>query len=34
MLVWLDGRTNAQAQPQENFGRRSHELFTSVSQLH
>jgi len=28
MLVWLDGRTNTKAQPQENFGREIQELFT------
>jgi uncharacterized protein (DUF1800 family) len=28
MLVWLDGRTNTKAQPQENFGREVMELFT------
>src|SRR5258705_7769424 len=28
MLVWLDGRTNFKAQPQENFGREVMELFT------
>ncbi len=28
MLVWLDGRTNVKAQPQENFGRELMELFT------
>ena len=28
MLVWLDGRTNMRAQPQENFGREMMELFT------
>ena len=28
MLVWLDGRTNLKAQPQENFGREIMELFT------
>jgi uncharacterized protein (DUF1800 family) len=28
MLVWLDGRTNFRAQPQENFGREIMELFT------
>ena len=28
MLVWLDGRTNTRAQPQENFGREIMELFT------
>jgi uncharacterized protein (DUF1800 family) len=28
MLVWLDGRTNTKAQPQENFGREIMELFT------
>ena len=28
MLVWLDGRTNFRAQPQENFGRELMELFT------
>ena len=28
MLVWLDGRTNFKAQPQENFGREIMELFT------
>ena len=28
MLVWLDGRTNTKAQPQENFGRELMELFT------
>ncbi len=27
-LVWLDGRTNTKAQPQENFGREIMELFT------
>jgi uncharacterized protein (DUF1800 family) len=28
MLVWLDGRDNRKAQPQENFGREIMELFT------
>lgn len=28
MLVWLDGRTNTKARPQENFGRELMELFT------
>lgn len=28
MLVWLDGRLNVRAQPQENFGRELMELFT------
>ncbi len=28
MLVWLDGRTNTKARPQENFGREIMELFT------
>lgn len=28
MLVWLDGRTNVKASPQENFGRELMELFT------
>ena len=28
MLVWLDGRTNIKAKPQENFGRELMELFT------
>ena len=28
MLVWLDGRNNAAARPQENFGREVMELFT------
>jgi uncharacterized protein (DUF1800 family) len=28
MLVWLDGRTNTRARPQENFGREVMELFT------
>jgi uncharacterized protein (DUF1800 family) len=28
MLVWLDGRTNVKARPQENFGREIMELFT------
>ena len=28
MLVWLDGRTNVRARPQENFGRELLELFT------
>ena len=28
MLVWLDGRTNTKAKPQENFGREILELFT------
>jgi uncharacterized protein (DUF1800 family) len=28
MLVWLDGRTNVKAKPQENFGREIMELFT------
>ena len=28
MLVWLDGRTNVRAQPQENFARELMELFT------
>src|SRR5947199_4203192 len=27
-LVWLDGRTNTKAKPQENFGREIMELFT------
>ena len=29
MLVWLDGRTNVRARPQENFGREVMELFTT-----
>ncbi|MEP7116395.1 MAG: DUF1800 domain-containing protein [Acidobacteriota bacterium] len=29
MLVWLDGRLNVRARPQENFGRELMELFTS-----
>ena len=29
MLVWLDGRTNVRARPQENFGRELMELFTT-----
>ncbi len=28
MLIWLDGRTNVKARPQENFGREIMELFT------
>lgn len=28
MIVWLDGRTNFRAKPQENFGREIMELFT------
>src|SRR5262249_58805830 len=28
MLVWLDGRTNTKAKPQENFAREVMELFT------
>jgi uncharacterized protein (DUF1800 family) len=28
MLVWLDGRTNTRARPQENFGREILEVFT------
>src|SRR3989441_10014557 len=28
MLIWLDGRTNTKAKPQENFGREIMELFT------
>ena len=28
MLIWLDGRTNVRAMPQENFGREIMELFT------
>ena len=28
MLVWLDGRTNVKAKPQENFARELMELFT------
>ena len=28
MIVWLDGRTNTRAKPQENFGREIMELFT------
>jgi uncharacterized protein (DUF1800 family) len=28
MLIWLDGRTNVRANPQENFGREIMELFT------
>jgi uncharacterized protein (DUF1800 family) len=28
MIVWLDGRTNTRARPQENFGREVMELFT------
>ena len=28
MLVWLDGKTNTKAKPQENFGREVMELFT------
>src|SRR5258708_28666572 len=28
MLVWLDGRTNIKAKPQENFAREVMELFT------
>ena len=28
MLVWLDGKSNTQAKPQENFGREVMELFT------
>ena len=28
MIVWLDGRTNVRARPQENFGREIMELFT------
>src|SRR6185503_17315612 len=28
ILVWLDGRTNTRARPQENFGREIMELFT------
>ena len=29
MLVWLDGRLNVRAQPQENFARELMELFTT-----
>jgi uncharacterized protein (DUF1800 family) len=29
MLVWLDGRVNVRARPQENFGRELMELFTT-----
>ena len=29
MLIWLDGRLNVQARPQENFGRELMELFTT-----
>jgi uncharacterized protein (DUF1800 family) len=29
MLVWLDGKSNTQAMPQENFGREVMELFTA-----
>ena len=29
MLVWLDGRLNVRARPQENFGRELMELFTT-----
>jgi len=29
MLVWLDGRTNTRARPQENFAREIMELFTA-----
>src|SRR5262245_11865916 len=28
MLIWLDGKTNTKAKPQENFGREIQELFT------
>ena len=28
MVVWLDGKTNTKAKPQENFGREVMELFT------
>ena len=28
MLIWLDGKTNTKAKPQENFGREIIELFT------
>src|SRR5262245_29124759 len=28
MLIWLDGRTNTRARPQENFGREIMELFS------
>ena len=28
MLIWLDGKTNTKAQPQENFGREVMELFS------
>jgi uncharacterized protein (DUF1800 family) len=28
MIIWLDGRTNLKAKPQENFGREIMELFT------
>src|SRR5580765_8433646 len=28
MVIWLDGKTNAKAKPQENFGREIIELFT------
>ena len=28
MLIWLDGKTNTKAKPQENFGREIMELFT------
>ena len=28
MIIWLDGRTNLKAKPQENFGREVMELFT------
>ena len=31
MLVWLDGRTNVRARPQENFARELMELFTWAS---
>ena len=31
MLVWLDGKDNTKARPQENFGREVMELFSSAS---
>ncbi len=34
MLIWLDGRTNTKAKPQENFGRELMELFTMGVGLH
>ena len=28
MVIWLDGKSNTKARPQENFGREIIELFT------